>query len=97
MKKWTLLVLSALALGSLTSCEPIDPDYRYTPTYSIYTAPPRDDYHHHHGGHHHHHNESRPHHHPNNQWDRVAYKTANQSLSSQDISNINSMTKKKKR
>ena len=29
--------------------------------------------------------------------DRVAYKTANQSLSSQDISNINSMTKKKKR
>ena len=88
--------LSTLAVG-LVACGPGTGTYTSAyspPVYSVYRPPLVVDYgnYHDHGGHHHHHDgEQRDHYHPKNQWDKIAYNTANKNLSSQDIQNINQL------
>lgn len=109
MIKLTPFFLLPACLLSLPSCGPSTGSYYssyYSPVYSVYQRPlvvDYDDYHRH-GDHHHHHDndeDRRNHYHPNNQWDRIAYDTANKNLSHQDIQNLNklgsSSTKKKKK
>ena len=95
MTKFALGLLLPVSLFNLQSCAPtsVNSSGGYYP-YSVYQPPVVVDYgdYHHHGDHHHHHDGNREkHYHPQNQWDKIAYDTANKNLSSQDIENINQL------